>query len=187
MSANPIFDCGKFKALITRQVPGANGAVVAQRIMRGAHVVGLDKHGNVSPIKTHNAISNRAKHDPYAMTVLAAKWDSGWMPYLECPQGTQHTRWMPSHLQGKAKCTIAADGHAVGLGRNYDFHPCKCMVEVERVRKEAQAAAELRQSQDKTIQQRILDASEQQNSLLVKTLEKLADAVAPSPSGGTKK
>ena len=36
-------------------------------------------------------------------------------------------------------------GHAVGLGRNYDYHPCKCMVEVEKLRKDAQAAAELRQ------------------------------------------
>lgn len=180
MANEPVFDCGKFKALIVRQVPDGRGGVVAERIMRARHVMGLDPSGNVAPIKTHNSIANRAQMDPYAMTILQCKWASGWVPYLECPQGAQHARWLPANLQGRQKCRAAADGSPIGRDRNLDMHPCECIVALEAIRKGVQKSIEDNRAQDKTDQQRILEATERQNALLVQAVGAMA-GVSPTP------
>ncbi len=150
MSNNePIFDAGKYKVTFTRPVPDG-----------------------------HNAAANRAQHDPYAMTVLQCKWNAGWIPHLECPQGTQHARWLPTAIQGRAKCRVAADGSPIGRDANWDSHPCVCVVEVVEARQKAQATMELARQQDKTDQQRILEATEKQTAMLV-----AAERVSGSQAG----
>lgn len=182
----PAFDCGRFKVTYTRQVPDGKGGVTAMRVLRSRHVMAVDTAGNVAPIKTHNAAANKAQHDPYAMTILQCKWADGWIPYLECPQGTQHARWLPVALQGKPKCKLAADGNAIGRTPDYEPHPCTCVLAVIEARQATQRELEAARAQDKTDQQRILEATERQNELLVKAVGKMAGVDAAPAKDGKK-
>lgn len=174
MAEQPIFDCGKFKVIISRPVPDGGGGMTTDRIPRFKHVWGLDTKGNDLPIKTHNAAANKAPMEPYPMTILQCKWNEGWVPFLKCPQGTEHARWLPAELQGKSQCKIAADGHAIGMDAQFNRHPCACVVALKAARQKANALAESKRDPGLTVQQKLLEATQSQAASSNSAIERLA-------------
>jgi hypothetical protein len=192
-----IFDCGKFasmKPLVVREVPDGEGGTRGERLPLYAGFWGVDKNGNIAFIKTHNAAVQKAPNDGYAQTILSAKWRAGWVPLTECPQSTQHERWMPDASKGRPKCKVSTEGEPLVAGRQHSNRHCKCVGEIIAVRREQNVRREAQRDPGLTVQQKLLAETQRQNASASSSIDRLAAVMAeafaakvvpePSAKGG---
>ncbi len=190
-SQNPVFDCGNKKPMRVRtfRAPNAQGRMVTrtERRPQGKYLMVVDHYGHVNPLKLHNSISEMSEFDPYKMHQLSSPKMRGnpeWgldpmIPVCSCPQQTSAQFHLPSHLQTGTACRVAVDGKSIGEDQAGEIHWCQCIEQLVKERRERNAELEASRDPKTTIQQAILNNSQETTSQLVKLLEHITkeDAV----------
>lgn len=190
---NPVFDAGNKKPMRTRTFRAEeNGKPVTrtERRPQGKYLMVIDSAGNELPLKLHNAISEQAQFDPYGMHQKAIKttgnteWGTSPMiPSIGCPQATEHMHRLPEELQTGHKCTRAHDGQTLGEDSNGNIHWCKCIKALVDQRRERNAEVEGARDPRTTIQQAILNNSQETTAQLTTLLKNLVDSgIVPKPA-----
>lgn len=189
--ADQIFDAGRMQALRTRSFVNGDGVLVSERRPNGRIMMMIDSAGNEIPLRLTNAISVTTERDPYGQEKIAQKcapnalWKTDPMiPSGICPQQTEFEFRLPQHLKTGRRCTHAVDGHSVGEDKNGDRHWCKCITDLVKERRDRQNAIERTRDPMTTIQQAILNNSQDTTAKLTDLLGKLMEAPTPQIKGG---
>jgi hypothetical protein len=188
---NPVFDAGNKKPMRVRTFRAEeNGKPVTrtERRPQGKYLMVIDSAGNEVPLKLHNAISEQAQFDPYGLHQKAIKtmpnteWGTSPMiPSMGCPQATEHMHKLPEELQTGQKCVRAHDGQTIGEDNAGNIHWCKCIKGLVDQRRAKNAEIEAARDPKTTIQQAILNNSQQTTEKLVDLLDKLTKTGAIAP------
>lgn len=201
-SQNPVFDCGNKKPMRVRTFRTRNAAgrevTRTERRPQGKYLMVVDHYGNVNPLKLHNAISEQSDFDPYKMHQLAVKMrgNAEWgidpmVPVTACPQQTAAQFSLPVDLQTGNACRVAIDGHPIGEDRAGDLHWCQCIEKLVARRRERNAEVEGSRDPKTSLQQSILNNSQETTKHLVHLLDhitaKEAEAKLAATTGGKAK
>ena len=181
--SNNSFDCGRYEPMRIRVfVVEEDGRRItrSERRPRGRGLVMVDTNGNTIFFRTTNAISEKSERDEYGLQKLHEKTQENvlWqtlpmIPFLKCPQMTEFEHRLPPHLRTGRRCTVAADGSQIGEDKSGESHPCKCMVDVRAERQAANTARESNRDPKTTIQQAILNNSQETTAKLTELLGQL--------------
>lgn len=189
--ADPIFDAGTRQALRTRTFTDKDGILRSERRPNGRLIMMIDSAGNEIPLRLTNAISEGHEFDPYGQEVLRSKtakqtvWKTDPMvPSLSCPQQTQYEYLLPDHLKTGKRCAVAADGQPIGESKiDGSGHHCICILKLKQERQDRQNKLEASRDEKTTIQQAILNNSQETTSKLTELLGQLMQAPQPPVKG----
>jgi len=123
----------------TRTLP--DGEVVIEKLPPSQSMLMIDRAGHVRYIPMHNGSGRPLANDPYWNKKYPEKLDAGMLPYGKCPKAIGLHEKLPASLQTDGTpCRIAADGSPIS-----NMHPCKCIVEIEAIRKRLNTANDAKQ------------------------------------------
>jgi len=109
----------------------SDGEQVVEKLPTLANMKMLGPSGHVVFVALANGMGRPIPNDPYRNLKLAEKRGLGFLPYGKCPKADGSNDYVADKHKDSAPCKLGADGHALGID-----HPCKCIVEIQRLRRE---------------------------------------------------
>lgn len=155
----------------TRNRIDRHGDPATEKLPTQRSVYMLNPAGHGVWVALHCGSGNRSANDATSARIMAEKMSKGFLPFGRCPQtlDADVQRHLPQNLRGKEACRAGADGQPIGMD-----HPCKCIVETERIRtiahnkKMAEGEARFRDpaTRERIEREALVQATLEQNRLL---------------------